>query len=62
MLIAWQSTKVVLNLYNRRKQIDNKKVQLEDFSSDPVVRNPPASAGDMGSVPAPGRSHMLRDD
>ena len=55
MLIAWQSTKVVLNLYNRRKQIDNKKVQLEDFSSDPVVRNPPASAGDMGLILDPGR-------
>ena len=25
---------------------------------DPVVKNPPANAGDMGSIPAPGRSHM----
>ena len=23
-----------------------------------VVRNPPANAGDMGSSPGPGRSHM----
>ena len=24
-----------------------------------VVKNPPANAGDMGSSPGPGRSHML---
>ena len=23
-------------------------------------KNPPANAGDMGSIPDPGRSHMLR--
>ena len=26
----------------------------------PVVKNLPANAGDMGLIPAPGRSHMLR--
>ena len=26
----------------------------------PVVKNPPASAGGMGSIPGPGRSHMLQ--
>ena len=51
MLIAWQSTKTVLNLYNRRKQIDNKKIQLEDFSGGPVARNPPANAGVHGFDP-----------
>ena len=25
-----------------------------------VVRHPPVSAGDTGSIPDPGRSHMLR--
>ena len=25
----------------------------------PVVKNPPASAGGMGSIPGPGRSHVL---
>ena len=24
-----------------------------------AVKNPPANAGDMGSIPGPGRSHML---
>ena len=30
-----------------------------DFPGGPVVKNPPASAGDMGSIPGPGRSHIL---
>ena len=29
-----------------------------DLSGSPVIKNLPASAGDMGSVPGPGRSHM----
>ena len=27
-----------------------------------MVKNPPANAGDMGSSPGPGRSHMPRSD
>ena len=27
-----------------------------------VVKDPPASAGDTGSIPDPGRSHMLRSN
>ena len=30
-----------------------------DFSGGPVVRNPPANAGDMGWITGPGRSRML---
>ena len=29
-----------------------------DFPDGAVVKNPPANAGDMGSSPRPGRSHM----
>ena len=29
------------------------------FPGGSVVMNPPASAGDMGLIPGPGRSHML---
>ena len=32
----------------------------EDFPGGPVVKNPPADAGDMGSIPGPGRFHMPR--
>ena len=30
----------------------------EGFPGDTVVKNLPANAGDMGSSPGPGRSHM----
>ena len=29
-----------------------------DFPGGAVVQNPPANAGDTGSIPGPGRSHM----
>ena len=32
------------------------------FPSGAVVENPPANAGDMGSSPGPGRSHMPRSN
>ena len=31
-----------------------------DLPGGAVVKNPPANAGDMGSSPGPGRSHMPR--
>ena len=34
----------------------------EDFPGGPVVKNPSANAGDMGSIPGPGRSHMPQDN
>ena len=35
---------------------------LRDFPGGAVVKNSPASAGDMGLSPGPGRSHMLRSN
>ena len=32
---------------------------LEAFPGDSVVKNLPANAGDTGSIPGPGKSHML---
>ena len=29
-----------------------------DFLGGPVVKNPSANAGNMGSIPSPGRFHM----
>ena len=31
---------------------------VADFPGGAVVKNPPANAGDTGSIPGPGRSHM----
>ena len=33
-----------------------------DFPGGAVVKNLPANAGDMGSIPGPGRSHMPRSN
>ena len=33
-----------------------------DFPGGSVVQNSPANAGDMGSIPGPGRFHTLRDN
>ena len=33
------------------------KGRIRDFHGGPVVKNPPASAEDRGSIPGPGRSH-----
>ena len=38
------------------------KNKVLGFPGGAVVRNPPANAGDMGSCPGPGRSHMLRSN
>ena len=37
-----------------------KKSKSRDFPGGPVVKNPSASAGDMGSVLGPGRFHVLQ--
>ena len=37
----------------------NAKILNRDFPGGKVVKNPPANAGDMGSSPGLGRSHML---
>ena len=34
------------------------KIHLQDFPGGAVVKNPPANAGDMGSSPGLGGSHM----
>ena len=41
-----------------RKYNSLRKVTQGDFPGGAVVKNPPANAGDRGSIPGPGRSHM----
>ena len=36
-----------------------KTYRSRDFTGGAVVKNPSANAGDTGSSPGPGRSHML---
>ena len=35
---------------------------IEDFPGAAVVKNPPANAGNTGSIPGPGRYHMPRSN
>ena len=37
-------------------------VDITGFPGGTVVKNPPATAGDTGSSPGLGRSHMLRSN
>ena len=38
------------------------KTIKRDFPGGTVVKNPPANAGDTGSIPGPGRSYMLQSN
>ena len=38
------------------------RISLGDFPGGAVVKNPPANAGDTGSISGPGRSHMLQSN
>ena len=38
------------------------KEDIQDFPGDVVVKNPTANAGDVSSIPGPGRSHMPRSN
>ena len=43
-------------MYNSSKTF--KLTRNRDFPGGAVVKNPPANAGETGSIPGPGRSHM----
>ena len=38
------------------------KMHAQGFPGGAVVKNPPANAGDTGSSPGPGRSHVPRSN
>ena len=43
-------------------EIHTQNAMPRGFPGGAVVENPPANAGDTGSSPGPGRSHMLRSN
>ena len=51
------SPKPVKNVMKQNK-INIKNLLNWGFSGGPPVKNPPCNAGDTGSIPGPGRSHM----
>ena len=51
------------NLKNKQTEMNNTITEIKNtlaggFPGGTVVKNPPANAGDTGSSPGPGRSHM----
>ena len=45
-----------------KQRTDHVKREEQDFLRGPVVEDPPANAGDMGSIPGLGRFHMLQSN
>ena len=75
---TWKLNNVLLNNLWVKKEVskENFKRHIElnenenmtyqnlwrDFPGGAAVKNPPANAGDTGSSPGPGRSHMPRSN
>ena len=51
------TNRIVRELKNKRNN-RNLKIFSESFPAGSVIKNLPANAGDMGSTPELGRSHM----
>ena len=51
-----------LNIHIQQIDARYSKVNWEGFPGGTVVKNLPANAGDTGSSPGPGRSHMPRSN
>ena len=45
---------------NAIQTIFSHEILFRDFAGGTVVKDPLANAGDTGSIPGPGRSHMPR--
>ena len=45
----------LLGIYSQKTIIQ----KSQGFPGGAVVKNPPANSGDTGSIPGPGRSHVL---
>ena len=58
---VWHACNKILNWENKSKKHWIKR-NIKGFPGDPVVKNLPASAGDMDLIPGPGRFHILWDN
>ena len=55
---VWEEIKQTVGKGVTDIQIKLSRLNVGDFPGGTVVKNPPANAGDTGSSPGPGRSHM----
>ena len=60
---TWRLNNTLLNNQEITEEIKGEiKKYLESIPGGAVIKNLPANAGDMGSRPGPGRSHMPRSN
>ena len=57
--LSWRQSPDCKELVRAGGKLASKRL-CRGLPGDPVVKNLPANAGEMGSIPGPGRSHMLR--
>ena len=55
---AWRGQSKQTKNPTTTTKMDAIKSEKRDFPGGTVVKNPPANAGDTGSSPGPGRSHI----
>ena len=62
--MLWGQTPKLCFPHNPRALLALKthKKEGQGFSGGTVVESPPANTGDTGSIPGPGRSHMLQSN
>ena len=49
-------------IFKKTVTTSESKINKSDFPGGTMVKSPPANAGDTGSSPGPGRSHMPRSN
>ena len=59
---GWDMTHWSLRAAGKLGQLSGDTLKLKGFAGGSVVKNPPASAGDMGSIPGLGQSRMPQDN
>ena len=55
---VWISPETIMIGYRSQSHMKKKKT-IWEFPGGSVVKNPPASSGDIDSIPGLGKSHML---
>ena len=60
--MCFRTSGTVLILHNDTLLNKSNSLNIPGFPGRAVVKNPPANAGDTGSIPGLGRSHMPRSN
>ena len=61
-LLLKRARGVLAEQWGQSRESEEQVYTRQDFPGGAVFKNPPANAGDTGSSPGPGISHMLRSN